>query len=48
MARLSEGTATMRVNDAPEPDEVKDGYVLTCQAVPDTPPVTVQYQDWLH
>lgn len=45
MARLSEGSATMKVNDALEPDEVEDGYVLTCQAVPDTPSVTVHYED---
>ncbi|WP_192723934.1 ferredoxin--NADP reductase [Mycobacterium sp. OAS707] len=45
MARLSEGHATMKVNDALEPDEVEDGYVLTCQAIPDTPSVTVHYED---
>jgi ferredoxin-NADP reductase len=45
MARLSEGSATMRVNDALEPDEVEDGYVLTCQAIPDTASVTVNYED---
>ncbi|HYZ69534.1 MAG TPA: ferredoxin--NADP reductase [Mycobacterium sp.] len=45
MARLSEGSATMKANDALEPDEVEDGYVLTCQAVPDTPCVTVHYED---
>jgi ferredoxin-NADP reductase len=45
MARLSEGSATMKVNDALEPDEVEDGYVLTCQAIPDTPSVTVHYGD---
>jgi 3-ketosteroid 9alpha-monooxygenase subunit B len=45
MARLSEGSATMRVNDALEEDEVEDGYVLTCQAIPDTPSVTVHYED---
>jgi 3-ketosteroid 9alpha-monooxygenase subunit B len=45
MARLSEGSATMKVNDALEPDEVEDGYVLTCQAIPDTPSVTVHYED---
>jgi ferredoxin-NADP reductase len=44
MARLSEGSATMRVNDALEEDEVADGYVLTCQAVPDTASVTVHYE----
>ena len=45
MAKLSEGSATMKVNDALEPDEVEDGYVLTCQAIPDTPSVTVHYED---
>ncbi len=45
MARLVEGTATMRVNDALDDDEVADGYVLTCQAVPDTPLTTVDYDD---
>lgn len=35
MAKLTEGTATMRVNDALDDDEVDEGYVLTCQGVPD-------------
>lgn len=43
MAKLTEGTATMRANDALLDDEVAEGYVLTCQAVPDTPSVTVDY-----
>lgn len=45
IARLTEGTATMRVNDALDDDEVADGYVLTCQAVPDTARVAVTYDD---
>jgi ferredoxin len=45
MAKLTEGSATMRVNDALMDDEVEDGYVLTCQAVPDTTRVTVDYED---
>ena len=45
MAKLTKGSATMRVNDALEEDEVEDGYVLTCQAVPDTTTVTVDYED---
>jgi ferredoxin len=45
MAKLTEGTATMRVNDALMDDEVEDGYVLTCQAVPDAGNVTVDYED---
>jgi len=43
MARLTDGHATMRVNDALTEDEVADGYVLTCQAVPDSESVTVVY-----
>jgi ferredoxin len=45
MGKLVEGRATMRVNDALEPDEVDDGYILTCQAVPDTESVRVTYDD---
>ena len=37
MARLVEGTATMHVNNALTDDEVADGWVLTCQAVPTSP-----------
>jgi 3-ketosteroid 9alpha-monooxygenase subunit B len=44
MARLIEGKATMRNNDVLEDDELADGYILTCQAVPDTPSVTVHYE----
>jgi ferredoxin len=45
MAKLTEGRATMRVNDALEDDEIEEGYVLTCQAVPDTETVVVCYDD---
>ncbi|TGB45012.1 2Fe-2S iron-sulfur cluster binding domain-containing protein [Mycolicibacterium peregrinum] len=45
MAKILEGTATMRVNDALDDDEVADGYVLTCQAVPDCASVTVSYDE---
>jgi ferredoxin len=44
MARLEEGKATMRVNDALEEDEVAEGYILTCQGVPDTGSITVRYE----
>jgi ferredoxin len=44
MARLVDGKATMRVNDALDDDEVEEGYILTCQGVPDTPSVTVEYE----
>lgn len=44
MARLTEGSATMRVNDALTEDEVAEGYILTCQGVPDTASITVHYE----
>ncbi|MFF4796603.1 2Fe-2S iron-sulfur cluster-binding protein [Streptomyces sp. NPDC001276] len=43
-AKLTEGTVTMRVNDALTEQEVTEGYVLTCQGVPDTLSVTVEYE----
>src|SRR6202453_5413030 len=45
IAKLTEGSATMRVNDALMDDEVAEGYVLTCQAVPDTARVAVSYDE---
>ena len=44
IARLTAGTASMRVNDVLTDQEVADGYVLTCQGVPETPSVTVRYE----
>jgi ferredoxin len=44
MAKVVEGRATMRVNDALDDDEVAEGYILTCQGVPDTESVTVEYE----
>ena len=43
MAKLVEGQATMHVNNALTDDEVDDGWVLTCQAVPTGPAVHVVY-----
>ncbi|HEX9831885.1 MAG TPA: 2Fe-2S iron-sulfur cluster-binding protein [Mycobacterium sp.] len=45
MGKLVEGNATMRVNDALDEDEVEDGYILTCQAVPDTDSISFTYDD---
>jgi 3-ketosteroid 9alpha-monooxygenase subunit B len=45
IATLTEGTAEMRVNDVLTDDEVADGYVLTCQAVPTSASVTANYDD---
>jgi ring-1,2-phenylacetyl-CoA epoxidase subunit PaaE len=42
-ARLLEGTVQMRQNYALEPWELEAGYVLTCQAVPTSARVVVDY-----
>jgi ferredoxin-NADP reductase len=44
MAKVVEGSAKMHVNDALTPDEVEEGWVLTCQAVPTSPTVHVIYE----
>ncbi|MFI7667800.1 2Fe-2S iron-sulfur cluster-binding protein [Nocardia sp. NPDC049526] len=44
MARVTKGHATLRRNDALTDDELAEGYVLTCQAVPDTDSITVDYE----
>lgn len=44
MAIVREGSATMRVNNALTPDEVEEGWVLTCQALPRGRSVTVEYE----
>jgi len=44
MARLTEGSARMLNNDALEDDEVDDGWVLTCQALPTSRTVRVVYE----
>jgi hypothetical protein len=43
MARITEGSARMVNNDALEDDEVDEGYVLTCQALPTSPTVHFTY-----
>lgn len=42
-AHVSEGAASMKVNYALEPGEVEMGYVLTCQAVPTTERIIVDF-----
>jgi ferredoxin-NADP reductase len=44
MARVLEGEVTMRVNNALTPEEVAEGWVLTCQGLPASPTVTVVYE----
>lgn len=45
MAKVIEGDVVMHVNNALTDDEVADGWVLTCQAVPATPSVRVVYEE---
>jgi ferredoxin len=44
MARLTEGCARMINNDALDDDEVDEGWVLTCQALPTSSRVRVVYE----
>lgn len=44
MALLCEGSATMRVNNALTPEELEEGWILTCQAVPNGSPLRVEYE----
>jgi ferredoxin len=43
MAHLDEGRVAMRANNALTEDEVEEGWVLTCQAVPLSREVVVDY-----
>jgi ferredoxin len=43
MGRILEGSARMVNNDALTDDEVAEGYVLTCQALPTSETVRVTY-----
>jgi ferredoxin len=44
MARISDGSARMNNNDALEDDEVAEGWVLTCQALPTSRTIRVVYE----
>ena len=43
MARITQGSARMLNNDALDDDEVAEGWVLTCQAMPTSRTVRVEY-----
>ena len=43
MGKVVEGTVTMRTNNALTPEEVDEGWILTCQSVPTSPTVKVVY-----
>ena len=44
MAHLDEGSVRMRANNALTPEEVEEGWILTCQALPKGSNVTVEYE----
>jgi ring-1,2-phenylacetyl-CoA epoxidase subunit PaaE len=44
-AKILEGTASMDVNYALEPDEVEAGYILTCQAHPTSDKLVVSFDE---
>jgi len=44
-AKILEGSAQMRVNYALEAEEVEQGYVLTCQAVPTSSAITISFDE---
>jgi ferredoxin-NADP reductase len=43
MAHLDEGAVQMRANNALTPEEVDDGWILTCQSLPTSPEAVVDY-----
>ena len=43
MAHLDEGSVAMRVNNVLSAEEVDEGWVLTCQSIPSSPEVAVDY-----
>jgi ferredoxin len=43
MAHLDEGSVRMRANDALTPEEVDDGWILTCQSLPTSRTLVVDY-----
>jgi ferredoxin-NADP reductase len=44
MAFLHEGSVRMRANNALTPEEVEEGWILTCQSLPSGQTVTVEYE----
>lgn len=46
MALVQEGTVQMRVNNALTQEEVDEGWVLTCQGLPQGQNVTVEYESF--
>lgn len=45
IAKVKKGKAIMRVNNILTDSELEEGYILTCQAVPETPNIYIDYDD---
>jgi ferredoxin len=43
MAHLDQGTVTMRANNILGPEDLDDGFVLTCQSIPTSSELVVDY-----
>jgi ferredoxin len=43
MAHLDAGSVTMRANNALSPEDLDEGWVLTCQSIPTSREVVVDY-----
>lgn len=43
MAHLDAGTVRMRANNALTPDDLADGFILTCQSLPTSAELAVNY-----
>ena len=43
MAHLDKGSVTMRANNALSADDLDEGWVLTCQSIPTSAEVVVNY-----
>jgi len=44
MALVTDGVVHMRVNSALTPEEVAEGWVLTCQTLPISRTVTIEFE----
>jgi ring-1,2-phenylacetyl-CoA epoxidase subunit PaaE len=45
MAKVLEGEVSMEVSHALDEDEIKEGYILTCQAHPQTPKTVITFDE---
>jgi ferredoxin len=43
MAHLDEGSVTMRANNILETEDLEDGWILTCQSIPTSAELVVDY-----